>query len=205
MKSYPSIGKDIRTDLPFYIFDKIDGSNIRAEWSRKNGFYKFGTRRRMLDESEQPLGEAISLIRNGWESDLSRIFKSNRFERAVAFFEFHGPNSFAGCHEEENHKVNLLDVDVYKRGILQPSEFLKLFGDLDIAPYLGFEKINQDLVFQVKKNLFPGMTFEGVVCKANNPNKKHLQPLMFKIKSEEWLDKLKNFCNGNEELYRKLA
>jgi hypothetical protein len=28
---------------------------------------------------------------------------------------------------------------------------------------------------------------------------------MFKIKSQVWLDKLKEYCNGNEALFAKLA
>jgi hypothetical protein len=43
MKTYPSISRDI-VGQPIYAFDKLDGSNIRAEWSKKNGFHKFGSR-----------------------------------------------------------------------------------------------------------------------------------------------------------------
>lgn len=45
MITYPSL--DYYFDYPeiyIYAFDKLDGSNIRFEWSRKRGFYKFGTR-----------------------------------------------------------------------------------------------------------------------------------------------------------------
>jgi hypothetical protein len=28
---------------PFVAFDKLDGSNIRAEWDRKKGWHRFGT------------------------------------------------------------------------------------------------------------------------------------------------------------------
>ena len=33
MKTYPSITKDIRDDIHIYAFDKLDGNNIRAEWT----------------------------------------------------------------------------------------------------------------------------------------------------------------------------
>ena len=50
MKQYPSIsGKLVNTKI--YAFDKLDGSNIRGTWSKKRGFYKFGTRTQMLDEN----------------------------------------------------------------------------------------------------------------------------------------------------------
>ena len=51
MKEYPSIPYRIHGDLDIIAFGKYDGSNIRAEWSQKKGFYKFGTRKRLLDES----------------------------------------------------------------------------------------------------------------------------------------------------------
>jgi len=44
MKSYPSIPGKHTNGIPLTVFDKLDGSNIRAEWSKKRGFYKFGTR-----------------------------------------------------------------------------------------------------------------------------------------------------------------
>ena len=41
MQQYPSIGKGIIQDVDYYIFDKLDGSNIRVEFSLKKGFDKF--------------------------------------------------------------------------------------------------------------------------------------------------------------------
>jgi hypothetical protein len=48
------------------------------------------------------------------------------------------------------------------------------------------------------------MTFEGVVCKGAN-DKKTKMPIMFKIKSQAWLDKLKEHCKEDEALFNKLA
>lgn len=43
MKAYPSILSQIRTDVPIIAFDKLDGSNIRAEWSKnKKDFLHLG-------------------------------------------------------------------------------------------------------------------------------------------------------------------
>lgn len=55
MKQYPSINGQISYEFPVYVWDKLDGSNIRAEWSKKNGFYKFGTRERLLDSTDKVL------------------------------------------------------------------------------------------------------------------------------------------------------
>lgn len=38
MQQYPSINKEVIKDLDYYVFDKLDGSNIRVEFSLKKGF-----------------------------------------------------------------------------------------------------------------------------------------------------------------------
>jgi hypothetical protein len=64
MKQYPSIPKEIRHDLYCYLFSKLDGSNIRAEWNSKKGFYKFGTKHQLIDEKSMPFGQAIPLLKD---------------------------------------------------------------------------------------------------------------------------------------------
>ena len=71
MKAYPTIEYKINGKIPVYAFDKLDGSNIRAEWTIKNGFHKFGSRRRLLDPNEEPLGEAVKLINGKFETESS--------------------------------------------------------------------------------------------------------------------------------------
>jgi len=202
LELYPSISTNI-TSSPIFAFDKIDGSNIRAEWSRKNGFTKFGTRRRLLDPNEKPLGEAVSLIMENYSDSLSEIFQKQRFERATAFFEFAGTKSFAGFHEEEDHKVTLIDLHVYKRGMIEAKEYLKLFEDkVDIAPVLFEGKVTQEFINDVRHSNVDGMTFEGVVCKGGLDNRR--RPITFKIKSQAWLDSLKHKYGHNPELLQKL-
>jgi hypothetical protein len=203
MKQYPEITADIRRDIPVYAFDKIDGSNIRAEWSRKRGFYKFGSRKVLID-STHPLGEAENLIRTKYEDDLSEIFRKQRFERVICFFELSGKRSFAGRHTDEEHDVLLIDVNPYKKGILPPAEFLKLVGDLDLPGLLYRGNANREFEESVRNGTLLGMTFEGVVCKAKNP-KRTPMPLLFKIKSRAWYQRLREYCAGNDELYKKLA
>ena len=207
MKEYPSIGKEVNKDLSFYVFNKYDGSNVRATWSKKNGFYKFGSRHVLLDPNDKlnKLSPAPQLIRDSYEEEIAKILKDLRAESATLFFEFLGPQSFAGNHVEgDNFEVILFDVDVYKQGILMPDVFVKNFGHLKIPEILHHGKINQEFVNAVKESKLDGMALEGVVCKARNP-KKTLQPVMFKIKSQAWLDKLKNFCGDDAELFRKLS
>lgn len=65
MKQYPSIPSGIIKNKSFFCFQKIDGSNIRVEWTKKNGLYKFGTRRRLLDETDLQFPDAPSLVIEG--------------------------------------------------------------------------------------------------------------------------------------------
>ena len=64
MKSYPSVassrGSQFRA-FKAHVFDKIDGSNLRFEWSPKRGWYKFGTRKRLFDETDEVFGPAVRL------------------------------------------------------------------------------------------------------------------------------------------------
>jgi len=202
MKSYPTISKQVQSVF-IYAFDKLDGSNIRAEWSRKNSFYKFGSRTQLLDGSNPFLLEAPDIVRNKYERDLSNIFIKERMERVVCFFEFWGPNSFAGNHQKEPHDVTFFDVDVYKHGIMNPSNFLRLFGNLDIAKLVYKGMFNNDFLTEVLWSQNPLVTFEGTVCKSPEVDK-HGHPIMFKIKSDAWKQKLKDFCKGDDKLYEKL-
>lgn len=57
MKDYPSIpGSSKAPQLPCIAFKKYDGSNIRAEWSKKRGWYKFGTRTQLIDKTDLVFG-----------------------------------------------------------------------------------------------------------------------------------------------------
>ena len=202
MKSYPSIGtKFERTKV--VTFDKLDGSNIRAEWSSKKGFYKFGSRNRLIDRNQPILGESVDLIVENYQEQLSSIFSAKKWERAVAFFEFHGENSFAGSHDEEEHQVTLIDVNVYKRGMVEPLHFIELFEEVGIPKVLYKGVLTEELVTSVKNGTLEDMTFEGVVCKYHNPKNKVVK--MFKIKNRSWINQLKEKCDGNDALFRRLV
>jgi hypothetical protein len=64
--------------------------------------------------------------------------------------------------------------------------------------------VTTDLFDRVKQSTLPGMTYEGVVCKGTN-DKLTRMPIMFKIKSRAWLDKLKEHCKGDDKLFEKLS
>lgn len=166
MKSYPEFPKNVNHSELIYAWDKLDGSQIRAEYSKKRGFYKFAKRSGLIGPDEPILGESISLIQQQADTIIP-IFQKAKWENVVCFFEFYGPNSFAGLHEDEPHQITLFDVNVFKRGILPTDEFYSLFQETRIIPallYIG--KINSDLKHSVRNGSLEGMTFEGVVCKS---------------------------------------
>ena len=197
MKTYPTITTKF-TKTNVITFDKLDGSNVRTEWTKKKGFHKFGSRHKLIDEGSI-LAKSIPLMKER-EEEMDKIFTKQNWERVVAFFEFYGMNSFAGSHEDEEHFVSLIDVSVYKKGMLEPEYFVDLFGHLS-PKVLHKGMLDENLVDSVKSGTLDGMTFEGVVCKY--VGKKGVQ--MFKIKSRAWIDKLIIKCNGNMDLFRRLV
>lgn len=151
MKSYPSISKEIQQGLSVYAFAKIDGSNIRAEWSKKRGFYKFGSRNRLLGSDQPVINNAENIIKEAWEDSLSNIFSKQKWEKAICFFEFCGDHSFAGTHVDTDlHKAILIDVNPYKQGILPPKEYLNYFGNLDVAELLYHGPCDGEFIESVK-------------------------------------------------------
>lgn len=203
MKTYPTISPDV-VGQPIYAFDKLDGSNIRAEWTRKQGFWKFGSRKRLVGEDEEMLGKAQQLVLDKYGDDLARIFRKQRWQKAIAFFEFHGPRSFAGLHHpDDDHTVTLFDVAGDKKGLMQPRDFLKTFKGLDMTPLLYHGNPNSLFVAEVREGRLEDMTFEGVVCKGKfvSPG----LPLMFKVKNKAWIDKLKDKYGDDEKLFNELV
>lgn len=204
MKTYPTIARKI-TNVDVYAFDKIDGSNIRAEWVRKHGsFVKFGSRKRLLGEDQGKIAVAQELISDNYLAELNKIFRDQRYEKVVVFFEVYGPNSFAGTHPDDvsDLRVTMIDVAPYKKGILPPKEFVRWFGALDVPPVLYHGKPSVPFVESVRNSTLEGMTYEGVVCKVQH---KIGRPFtMFKIKSTAWLSRLKDYCGDNQKLFEML-
>ena len=186
MKSYPSIkratGNSFR-EIKLYTFDKIDGSNLRFEWSKKRGWYKFGIRKRLFDETDITFGEAIPLFMETLADPLCSIAKKARWESVVVFCEFWGEKSFAGLHEpKDNKKLTVIDVAPYKQGILPPKEFLNLFGEYG-PKYFGIINWTRGFVKEVRNGNLD-TTFEGVVGKNIDGNK----IVMYKAKTQKWID-----------------
>lgn len=204
MNQYPSIPKEVQKGLSIYSFNKIDGSQIRSEYTRKTGFSKFGSRGRLLGSDQEFISEGKDLFLNKYARDLIERFKQNNIEKAVVFSEFFGEHSFVGTHQAEPHDVVIFDIHIYKRGLLPPKEYLELMEGLEIAPLLYHGPCSAEFIESVRNSTLEGMGLEGVVCKAKNPKNAGL-PIMFKIKSQAWLDRLKLDCGDDTKKFELLA
>ena len=201
MKSYPSIprsrGQSFRAIPNAVIFDKLDGSCVRTEWSGpKKGWTKFGTRTRLLDPNDPVFGVVPVIFHQQWEEPLTRIAVDQRWERGVFFFEFWGPNSFAGNHDPSDPKcLTLIDVAPHRVGIIGPRHFLEIFdGNVPIPNLVGVRNWTREFVEEVWRGEVRGVTFEGVVAKAGSGH--HL--VMAKAKTMAWVERLKSVFDPNE-------
>jgi len=203
VKEYPSIPRSTGSafrELPdAYIFDKLDGSNLRFAWSKKRGWYKFGTRARLFDEGDWQFGRAIPLFQKNLAEPLAKIFLTQRWDQCVVFAEHWGPSSFAGNHhmpgtnrpldQDEVMRLDLIDVAPHKQGILGPAEFIRLFSDLPSAQFLGRFHWTRSFVERVWHGELRGITLEGVVGKIGHGKTHDL--IMAKAKTASWVNKVR--------------
>lgn len=191
MKEYPSIlqSNKVPCGIVLHTFRKEDGSNLRFEWNKKQRWYKTGTRTHLFDKTDPTFGMAIPIFQETWAEDLEKIAIDNKWEELVAFCEFWGEQSIAGQHVPDDPKrLTLFDVNVYKKGILTPEEFLRLFGHLAIPTYLGERTWNDEFMASVRSSTLEGMSFEGVVGKSYIKTKNKI--VMYKAKSQAWIDRV---------------
>lgn len=190
--------------LPIIAFDKLDGSNLRFEYSQKRGFYKFGTRNMMIDENHEQFGFAINLFKEKYEEQITHVFKGKEYRNTLSFLcfaELIGTKSAFGQHEFNNDifDVVLFDVSAYKKGLVPPKQFVKDFGPLGIPRVVYEGNLNKELVQRVKSNEF-GLS-EGVICKGVVQTKKGNDNIYYcKIKTDDWFSRLRA---NNLELYNQ--
>ncbi len=198
MKTYPSItypghkgiGKQLHT------YDKLDGSNLRFEWSKKKGWYKYGTRRQLLDKTSPIFGPAVPLFHETLADPLSKIVGAQRWQSVVVYCEYWGPQSLSGQHVEgDNMSLAVIDVAPYKRGFVPPVEFNRFFGEFG-PQYLGYLVWDQDFLNQVSAGQLG--SFEGVVGKGTEGKKR----IVYKTKTRAWKDAI--LAKYGEEKGRKL-
>lgn len=195
LKQYPSINITKKhLGKPCIAFYKLDGSNLRAEWSPKRGWYKFGSRKQMIDANHEQFGHGIRLFLDKYGDTLPIIFENNfnlfKGITITVFFEYYGDKSFGGQHydELEDMNVTLFDVFIKNKGQLSPFEFVKIFKDVDIPEIVYEGNYNKQFISNVRRNRLPNVELdEGVVVKGVVKN----ITWMSKIKTKNWLDRIK--------------
>lgn len=212
MKTYWSIDGPSKAPRQFcYGFVKYDGSNIRAEWSKKRGWYKFGTRKCMIDDSDPIFGRAVPLFKEKYGDDLEKVFKSekafNGVQNVVVFAEFFGSKSFAGMHfpDDTAWDIVLFDVNLHKKGMMGPKDFLDHFSHLKVAELAYSGNMGEELIQRVRKEELDCSSKyeiktevpEGVVCKGGRGH----ELWMCKIKTERYKAELKKRYEVDWERY----
>lgn len=216
MKQYPSIKNSSKAPREAcHVFVKYDGSNLRFEWSKRRGWYKFGTRTQMFDESHPTFGIAIPLFLEKYGDGFVRSFSHKDFrgvESFVIFAEFFGSNSIAGWHDSDHDAdpKDLVPFDVvpHKKGLLSPGQFLDRFGHLGVAELARIGNLNESLIASVRESRFDEIDFrskrsiatsipEGVICKGGSGH----DLWMCKIKSNAYLQEIKKRFPANWEDY----
>jgi hypothetical protein len=194
MKTYWSIPGPSKAPIgePCIAFYKHDGSNIRIEWSEKQGWYKFGTRRIMIDKQDPYFGSVPELFLRTQAEGIEKVLRDKypHDKAAVVFLEWFGPSSFGNYHNygNEEFRLVLIEVNIHKRGFVLPRQFVKNFGHLDAAHVVYQGTFDQQLIQDVKDNKF-GLK-EGIVAKGVTGNSVH-DLWMTKVKTNWWMDELR--------------
>jgi len=198
MKSYPSFEHiDQGTGEYCYTFNKYDGSNLRFEWSDKAGWYKFGTRTRLFDQTDDMFGPAISLFLNTLAEPILEICQKNlkkeKLKNLIVYVEFFGPSSFAGTHVlEEQKELKLIDLAINKKGLLDPDVFVDWFQNQSFTAELVYVgQLTSDFIHDIKNGKYN--VIEGVVCKGGHKHKRW----MYKIKTNSYKEKLQQVFGLN--------
>ena len=180
---------------PIIAFDKLDGSNIRVEWSKKRAFYKYGTRTQMLDKTNPNFGKSIDIFEQKYFDNLHKFFSTEKEYRNLlsitAYLEYVGPNSFAGFHEPtDTMDLVLLDVWRHGKGWVEPNPFVKQFSQFGIPKVIYQGNLNHQLVQDIKNDVYN--LKEGVVAKGLLDTKRvDKRVWMVKIKANHWYERLK--------------
>lgn len=203
MITYPEIqGPNKAPQGHCIAFKKYDGTNIRVEWSRKRSWYKFGTKKMLIDFTHPIFGEAVNVFLRDWAEPLERLITDTWLspQSVVVFGEFYGQKSFAGLHEERDYKYfTPFDLALKDSGFLTPREFVRVFAKLPVAEVVyegNFSKAFRQAVF---KGEYP--VDEGVVAKGLLPMRHGQNNIwMSKCKTWNWMEKLRQRAKSCPEL-----
>ena len=199
MKEYPSIPKVLNDyiGLDCVAFRKYDGSNIRIEWAKKRGWYKWATRGYLFDATDKNFGDTVDIFNKTHAELLEKVIRDNypKADSAIVYMEYLGPHSFAGLHDpgvlqvdnNDPKELVLFDVNIHKRGFVSPLDFVSKFGHVRSAEVVYQGRLTEDFIKEVREGKYP--VNEGVVCKGGEGHKLWT----CKIKTWDYLKKIQKF------------
>jgi len=172
MEQYPHIEGSTKAPIgePCIAFYKYDGSNLRFEWSPKKGWHKFGTRKELFDARHPLWSQALPLFLEFGDEIVKRVKASDwrlkGIQRITVFCEFFGPSSFAGIHDEKEPKeLRLIDVYLFKKGMMPAKQFVEIFGDMPQAAQVIYQgNLTKQFIDDVRFGAYS--VNEGVVAKG---------------------------------------
>ncbi|MGL5060173.1 MAG: hypothetical protein ACRC62_09330, partial [Microcoleus sp.] len=133
------------------------------------------------------LEESPEIFRRDFASQLDAIFRANqsyRCDEITVFSEFFGESSFAGMHEKDDRKqLILFDVQT-DRGIVVPEQFIRDFGELNIARVVYRGQLTGKFIDAVREGKYG--VVEGVVCKGGSAD----NLWMVKVKTHAYMQRL---------------
>ena len=225
MKHYKSIPrfKDDKSLLveEVFAFNKLDGQNLCVKYlPKKIDFQSFGSRRMVIDEHSEVLGDAVAFFKR---SDIPMVLSEivganskkhgefNGVDEITFYFEWWGEHSFAGFHEPNDRmRLSLIDVWEKKKGLIEPKEFLKIFYSvetLDFPELIYKGKLTNDFVNSIESNdwtqpnaLYPNVK-EGVVITRSTRLPGQTLPKC-KVKTKWWLNELHK--KYTEDMWKEL-
>ena len=200
-----------------WAFNKLDGQNFCVKFSTKTKeFGPFGSRKRLVDESDEQFGETVKFFKNSnIPNELIRLVKENSGKKGLFngvqeitfFFEWYGENSFAGVHMEgDEMHLTLIDIDIKKKGYIEPKPFYEIFGNnefIEIPELIYRGKLTDSFVESIKNNDWtePNCQYptvkEGVVCRRSTIMKGQRMPKV-KFKTMWWLTELRKKYTEDE-------
>ena len=202
-------------------FNKLDGQNFCATYKvHKNTWGPFGSRTVTVDEnSESELANAVHYFKtHEYDKILTKLVKDNwkkgevfqGIEEITFFFEWVGPNSFAGKHDFWDYtngdmRLVLIDVFLKKKGYIEPKTYYEIFGngEIEIPELIYTGPLNEQIIKDIQDNdwteegcKYPNVK-EGVVFKRSTLMKGQRRPSV-KVKTKWWLEKLHSMYSEEE-------
>lgn len=184
-------------------FEKYDGTNMHWTWDINNGWHLFGTRRTEFfmnrigvsefEKEHSELKNASHVFNEQFRDKLTLYFSerlSYKFNKITVFFEFLGPNSFAGGHSLEdafNDDQDLILIDVMVgKNIISPKQLICDFDWLkdSLAKVIYQGKYSGQFADDVRNGKYN--VNEGVVVKGEVDG----ALFMTKVKTKEYLKRL---------------